>query len=65
MSKSDDLESSLLVNRTTPLASGYSPAELLYGRPIKTKMGLPLVSNVDYEDYETFTDEQYRNRRKN
>ena len=63
LSKSKDVESCLLVYRSTPLASGYSPAELMFGRPIKTKLGLPLVSDVDYEDFEKFTNEEYRVRR--
>ncbi|XP_065196547.1 uncharacterized protein K02A2.6-like [Sycon ciliatum] len=36
-----DLQQSLLAYRSTPLANGYSPAELLYGRRLRTNLPCP------------------------
>ena len=37
--KGDDRLSALLAYRTTPLGSGYSPAELMFGRVVRSKSG--------------------------
>ena len=51
-------QSALLSYRTTPLASGYSPAELLYGRPIRSTLGLARTPGVDYNQFESAATEQ-------
>ena len=36
----------------TPLASGYSPAELVFGRPVATPLGNVGSKFVDYKKFE-------------
>ena len=50
--KSKDRVGSLFVYRTTPLSAGYSPAELMYGRAVRTKLGDPCTRPVDYSEFE-------------
>ena len=38
--------------RTTPLSFGYSPAELMFGRALKSTLGKPLNRVVDYPQFE-------------
>uniref|UniRef100_A0A5S6QFE8 RNA-directed DNA polymerase n=1 Tax=Trichuris muris TaxID=70415 RepID=A0A5S6QFE8_TRIMR len=38
LEKSDDIHLALLAYRTTPMASGFSPAELLFGRNLRTNI---------------------------
>ena len=38
--------------RTTPLASGYTPSDLISGRAIRSNLGFPYESDVDYELFE-------------
>ena len=51
-SSGDDWDSALLAYRTTLLRCGYSPSQLLFGRPIRSSLGLPLEGSVDYDSYE-------------
>ena len=44
LNKNDDPLMALLMYRSTPLENGYSPAELLMGRKLKTKV--PVLSKV-------------------
>ena len=37
--------------RTTPLATGYSPSELLYGHSLWTPLAKPIDCVVDYEEF--------------
>ena len=48
----------LLSYRSTPLRSGFSPGELMFGRPIKSSLGMSPKTNVDYESYEKIEEEQ-------
>jgi hypothetical protein len=41
--KSDDFNKSLMIYRATPLESGFTPAELMFGRNIRT--GLPQLGS--------------------
>ena len=50
--KNDDKENALFIYRTTPLSSGYTPSDLMFGRPIKTCLGIPYDSDVDFDEYE-------------
>jgi len=51
--KSADKDSALIPYRTTPpLATGYSPSELMLGRSVRTLLGTPRNSRVDYNDFE-------------
>ena len=58
--QSKDKQSALLAYRTTPLATGYSPSELLYGRSVRTPLGKPVDCVVDYEEFEARELEQKR-----
>ena len=47
-----DRAGALLAYRSTPLGSGYSPAELLFGRPVATPLGNVGSKFVDYREFE-------------
>ncbi|VDI44154.1 Hypothetical predicted protein [Mytilus galloprovincialis] len=73
LKKSEDQYNSLLSYRTTPLANGYSPAELLMGRKLRTllpvapKTLVPKLPNtrelLKKEDECKFKQKQYYDRR--
>ena len=50
--RSTDKNTALMAYRTTPLATGYSPSELMYGRSVRTPLGKPVDREVDYDDFE-------------
>jgi len=50
--KSKNKDEALLTYRTTPLRSGYSPGELMFGRPLRSTLGKPLNDDVDFNNYE-------------
>ena len=50
---SDDKVGALLTYRSTPLKSGFSPGQLMFGRPIRSKLGKPNI-HVDYDDFERY-----------
>ena len=49
--KSADKDGALLAYRNTPLKSGFSPSQLMFGRTVRSTMGRPAVG-VDYELFE-------------
>ena len=51
--KERDKEMALLVYRTTPLSTGYSPGELMFGRAVKSNLGVSSKGEVDYEEFES------------
>ena len=52
LKKSDDIFSALLAYRATPLAEGFSPGELMFGRRMKTPLGHPTSIEVNYKEFE-------------
>jgi len=50
--KENSLEDVLLAYRATPLASGFSPAQLMFGRRIRSKLGLHVDQETDYPSFE-------------
>jgi hypothetical protein len=50
--KSADKDTALMSYRTTPLATGYSPSELMFGRSVRTPLGKPVDCVVDYDEFE-------------
>ena len=50
--KSDDIYAALLAYRATPLVNGYSPGELMFGRPLRTPLGYARDRVVDYDEFE-------------
>jgi transposase InsO family protein len=50
-SKCSDKEGALLAYLSTPLKSGYSPNQLMYGRGVRSTLGSPRVT-VDYDLFE-------------
>ena len=55
--KCTDKEAALLAYRTTPLAPGFTPSELMFGRATRSKMGSPRDSSVDYKLFEQIESE--------
>jgi hypothetical protein len=53
--KSPDHASALLAYRTTPMASGYSPGELMFGRSVRSQLG---VENNDFVNYDLFEEKE-------
>ena len=51
-SKSEDRDVAMTAYRTTPLSSGYSPSELMFGRPIRSSLGISYESDIDYGQFE-------------
>jgi len=49
--KESSLEDVLLAYRATPLASGFSPVQLMFGRWIRSKLGLHVDQKTDYLKY--------------
>ena len=49
---STDRDAALMAYRVTPLALGYSPSELMFGRSVRTPLGKPVECIVDYDDFE-------------
>jgi len=60
--KGTDKISALLAYRSTPLPSGYSPNELMFGRSVRSNLGLPFVDQIDYADYERKEIDRAKNR---
>jgi len=60
--KGTDKDSALLAYRSTPLPSGYSPNELMFGRSVRFNLGLPFVDQIDYADYERKEIDRVKNR---
>ena len=58
LKKCNDLSSALLAYRSTPLSEGYSPAELMFSKPIRTPLGQPKDIFVDFEHYERVCSEK-------
>jgi len=52
LSKENSLEDILLAYRATPLASGFSPAQLVFGRRIRSKFGLHGDQKTEYSSFE-------------
>ena len=52
-----DQDAALLAYRTTPLACGYSPSQLMFARTVRSKIGMPVQEYVDYEQFESFEKE--------
>ena len=50
--KSADKNAALSVYRNTPLATGYTPSELMFGRPLRSNLGIPRKCEVDYKAFE-------------
>jgi len=50
--KESSLEDVLLTYRATPLVSGFSPAQLMFGRRIRFKFGLHVDQKTDYPSFE-------------
>ena len=50
--KSNDIYAALLAYRATPLVDGYSPGELMFGRPLRTPLGSPKDIEVNYREFE-------------
>ena len=50
--QSKDKHPALMAYRTTPLATGYSPSELLYVRSVRTPLEKPVDCVIDYEEFE-------------
>ena len=38
--------------RATPLPSGYSPSNLMFGRPIRSNLGVRYDTDIDYGQFE-------------
>ena len=56
LSKNEDPTLALLTYRSTPLANGFSPSELLMGRKLQTRLPIPksaLVKRTPTDDIET------------
>ena len=51
--KSDDIFSALLSYRSTPLIDGFSPGELMFGRPLRTPLGYARDRVVNYKEFES------------
>jgi len=51
--KCEDKASALSAYRTAPLPSGYSPSELMFGRSVRTEVGVSREFYVDYEEFES------------
>ena len=51
-SKTKDKMEALLSYRTTPLSFGHSPAELMFGRDLRSPLGKPPNRVVDYSQFE-------------
>ena len=56
--KCENKQSALLAYRSTPLASGFSPGELMFGRPVRTSLGEAVTGGVDYDAYDRRASEQ-------
>jgi len=52
LTKESSLEDVLLAYRATPLASGFSPVQLMFGRRIRSKVGLHVDQKTDYTSFE-------------
>jgi len=50
--KENSLKDVLLAYRATPLASGFSPAQLMFGRRIRSKPGRHVDQKTDYPSFE-------------
>ena len=57
-SKTADKDGALLAYRSTPLRSGFSPNQLMFGRAVRSTVGKPHVS----VDYGLFEETEQRNR---
>lgn len=56
-----DLDLGLLAYRSTPLESGYSPAELLFGRKLRTKVPTPKEQLIPkWPDFKCYKENQQR-----
>ena len=50
--KCRDKTNALSAYRTTPLDSGYWPSDLMFGRGIRSNLGFPYESDIDYGQFE-------------
>jgi hypothetical protein len=50
--KCDDKGVALMAYRTTPLPAGFSPSDLMFGRPIRSSIGIPYETDIDYGQFE-------------
>jgi len=54
--KESSFEGVLLAYRATPLAPEYSPAQLMFGRRIRSKLGLHVDQKTDYTSFERLSE---------
>ena len=52
-SKDPNRDLALFTYRTTPLSAGYSPAALMFGRPVRSYLFYPRFLVVNYKQYES------------
>ena len=50
--KCEDKNLALAAYRATPLPSGYSPSNLIFGRPIRSNLGVCYDTDIDYGQFE-------------
>ena len=50
--KCNDKDTALSAYRTTPLETGFSPSDLMFGRAIRSNLGFPYESDIDYGQFE-------------
>jgi hypothetical protein len=63
--KSEDRDETLLAYQSTPLSTGFSPGGLMFGRPMRSTLGLLNDDDTDYELFEEREDERHRKARAN
>ena len=56
--KEVDYEKALLAYRSTPMKTGFSPFELMYGRQMRTSLGLPPLEYLEAVDYSLFEEKE-------
>ncbi|XP_067936936.1 uncharacterized protein [Watersipora subatra] len=59
--RSYDKYAALMAYRTTPLPSGFTPSELMFGRAVRCKLGMPYESDIDYGQFEELENSRMKN----